>query len=342
MKRTGLLTILAAVVMIAAGEAVAQYDPCDIPPGIYRTQTQGGWGGTCHGQNAACLRDAHFDEAFPTGLTVGGTFTIHLTSSAAIENFLPAGETPSVLTSNHVDPVSTEAGVFAGQVVALAISLGFAEAGVPGFGDLGSLVIPTGVHNPPGPFAGYTVDEVFTLANIVLGGNLAALPEGISLSDLNDVIDAINNDFVDGEESGGYLVEEGCDEILPVELTSEPKLVPGDRRLTLSFSVADEHDVSSYEILRDGLKVTELEVANGDYAWVDGNLMNGRRYEYSIWAVELGQRKQLSYEGNTVWEGTPSSERKWSPNMRSIHAIPIPSILRLRFLLTSRNPASSR
>jgi len=307
MKRMGLLTILAAIFVMAAGEAVAQYDPCDIPPGIYRTQTQGGWGGACHGQNAACLRDENFDEAFPTGLTVGGTFTIHLTDSAAVEDFLPAGGTPSVLTSSHTDPSSTEAGVFAGQVVALAISLGFAEAGVPGFGDLGSLVILTGVHDPLGPFRGYTVNEVFALANIVLGGNPAALPSGISLSDLNDVIDAINNDFDDGEESNGYLVEDEC-EILPVELTSEPKLVSGDRRLTLSFSVADEHDVTSYEILRDGMKVTELEVANGVYSCVDGNLRNGRRYEYSIWAVELSQRKQLSYEEKTVWEGTPSSE----------------------------------
>jgi len=308
MKRMGLLTILAAIFVMAAGEAVAQYDPCDIPPGIYRTQTQGGWGAACHGHNAACLRDAHFTEAFPTGLTVGGTFTIHLTSSAAVENFLPAGSTPDVLTSNHVDPVSTEAGVFAGQVVALAISLGFAEAGVPGFGGLGSLVILTGVHDPSGPFRGYTVNEVFTMANIVLGGNLAALPNGISLSDLNDVIDAINNNFDDGEESDGYLVEEDCDDTVPVELTAEPTVTPGNGRLTLSFSVADEHDVTSYQVLRDGLKVTELEVANGAYACVDENLMNGRRYEYSIWAVELGQRKQLSYEGRTIWDGTPSSE----------------------------------
>jgi hypothetical protein len=303
-----LLTIVTALFVLAVGQAFAQYDPCDIPPGIYRTQTQGGWGANCHGGNAGCLRDNNFATVFPSGITIGGIYTIHFTSSSAVAVYLPAGTTVGFLTSNHVDPTAaTEAGVFASQVLALAISLGFSEAGVPGFGDLGSLVIFAGVHNPTGPFCGYTVDEVFALANIVLGGNLSALPDGISLSDLNDVVDAINNNFVDGEESNGYLVEEEC-EILPVELTAEPKLVPGDRRLTLSFSVADERDVTCYEILRDGLKVMELQVANGSYTWVDENLMNGRRYEYIIWALELGQRKQLSYEGKNVWAGMPTSE----------------------------------
>jgi hypothetical protein len=309
MMRMGFLTVLAAMLVMAAGQAFAQHDPCNIPPGIYRTQTQGGWGGACHGQNAGCLRDNYFDEAFPEGLIVGGTFAIHLTSAAAVENFLPQGETAGVLTSNYTDPVSTEAGVFAGQVVALGISLGFSEAGVPGFGDLGSLLVREGVHDSLGPFRGYTVNEVFALANTVLGGNPGALPSGISLSDLNAVVDSINSNFDDGDQSNGYLVEHNCDGFLPVELTTEPSVASGDRELTLSFSVADEHDVSYYQIFRNGVEVTELEVARGSYSYVDMNLMNNRRYEYSIWAMELGQRKLLSYDGKTVWAGIPTAEQ---------------------------------
>ncbi len=94
---------------------------------------------------------------------------------------------------------------------------------------------------------------------------------------------------------------------LPVELTAEPSLTPGDRQMTLRFHVADEQDVTQYEILRDGAKVAELEVADGSYTFVDRNLVNGCRYEYSIWAVELGSRKQLSYAGQTVWAGAPST-----------------------------------
>lgn len=300
--------ILVVVLAIAAGEVAAQYDPCNIPGGIYRTQTQGGWGNDCHGSNPGCLRDAYFDSVFASGLTVGGNFTILLTSSQAVADFLPEGGPSGVLTSNHIDPTSTEAGNFGGQVVALAVSLGFSDWGVPTFGDLGSLYIPTGFHTPYGPFAGWTVNEVFALANTVLGGNTAALPSGISITDLKDVIDAINNNFDNGEESNGYLVEADCDSILPVELTAEPILIPGDRQLVLSFTVADEHDVTHYEIMRDGIQVVELEVAGGSYSYVDQNLVNDRRYEYAIVVVELGERKELSYNGETVWAGSPSWE----------------------------------
>ncbi len=307
MKMWTRISVLVVITLgVVVGDAVAQYDPCNIPPGIYRTQTQGGWSAVCHGNNPGCVRDDNFDAVFPAGLTVGRTFTIHLTTSAAVPDFLPEGGTPSVLTSNHTDPVSTEAGVFGGQVVALAISLGFSDYGVPGFGDLGSLHIPTGLHTPWGPFAGYTVRQVFDLANVVLGGDSTMLPGGISISDLNDVVDSINNDFVDGDQSNGYLVEADCDSTLPVELTARPDLIPGDRQLTLRFSVADERDVTSYEIVRDGARIAQLEVAQGSYSYVDGNLVNGRVYEYIIVAVELGGPNELSYDGETIWASAPS------------------------------------
>lgn len=95
---------------------------------------------------------------------------------------------------------------------------------------------------------------------------------------------------------------------LPVELTAEPILSTGDCQLTLSFTVADEHDVSKYEIIRNGAKIAELGLADGSYTYRDANLVNGRRYEYSIVAVELGERNVLSYNGESVWAGVPSSE----------------------------------
>jgi hypothetical protein len=76
----------------------------------------------------------------------------------------------------------------------------------------------------------------------------------------------------------------------------------------LSFTVADEHDVSKYEIMRNGAKIAELGLADGSYTYHDANLVNGRRYEYSIIAVELGARRVLSYDGASVWAGVPSSE----------------------------------
>jgi hypothetical protein len=100
-----------------------------------------------------------------------------------------------------------------------------------------------------------------------------------------------------------YYVE---DLQLPVELADKPVVVAGDRELTLSFVVQDEHNVTNYEIWRDGAKVQELPVAEGSYTYVDKNLLNGRRYEYIIVAVSLDERKELSYSDQTVWAGAPS------------------------------------
>jgi hypothetical protein len=286
----GLVTVL----LVSA--AFAQPDPCNIPPGTCRTQTQGGWGATCHGGNPGCLRDANFNAVFPSGLTVGGNFTILFVTSASIDTFLPAGGTPSVLTGNHVDPSSTEAGVFAGQVVSLAISLAFSNAGVPTFcTDLGSLVVPTGVHSPSGPFAGWSVNQIFALANQVLGGNTAALPAGISVSNLNDVVDAINNNFDDGTHSDGYLVEPGCDEILPVELSSFTA-VGGVNTVDLTWITASERGITGYDLARqsDGEWATISHVAGlGDnatghtYAYRDASVAAGTVYTYRLTAHEV-------------------------------------------------------
>ncbi|MCL4305542.1 T9SS type A sorting domain-containing protein [bacterium] len=194
-----LLTLFCGIFLLAA-VAGAQPGDCTIDPGEYRTQTQGGWGNNCNGGNPGCIRDAWFPSVFPAGLTIGGGFTIHFTSANAVRTFLPAGSTPGVLTQNYTDPSSTSAGVFAGQVTALSISVGFGLAGVPGFGDFSWLEVGAG------PFTGYTVAEILTMANAVLGGNLGALPPGKSVSDLNEVVDNINQNFVDGTTNQGVLV----------------------------------------------------------------------------------------------------------------------------------------
>ena len=55
-----------------------------------------------------------------------------------------------------------------------------------------------------GPLAGQTVQQVLALANSVLGGG--ALPSGMTISQLNDIVDKINNNFDGGTTNGGYLI----------------------------------------------------------------------------------------------------------------------------------------
>ena len=154
------------------------------------------------------FRDANFDACFGEQLVIGSLqgYALTFTSAAAIEAFLPAGGTPGSLTSSQTDPTGdTGAGVFAGQVLAFALNLGFANCNLAGFcSNFGSLKIFSG------PFAGYTVENLFAVATSVLGGDLALLPEGITISDLNDAVDAINNNFDDGHNNG-FLVDPDCD-----------------------------------------------------------------------------------------------------------------------------------
>ena len=167
-----------------------------INPGDFCAYTQGGWGAVCHGNNLGCIRDNNFNSVFLSGLLIGHSSTnynANWTSSTAIEAFLPAGGTPEVLTANLLNPTSTSAGVFAGQITALTLSVKFDDANVLN----SASTIPLGdLHVMSGQFAGLTIRELLALANDVVGGNINALDSyGASISDLNNAIDTINNCF---------------------------------------------------------------------------------------------------------------------------------------------------
>jgi len=234
------------VPLIIVATTFAQIDPCHLPPGEYRTQTQGGWGETCHGGNPGCILDNNFAAVYPSGITVGGGFTMHFSSSAAVQAYLPAGGTPSVLTANLNDPTSSPAGVFGGQVLSLAINVAFSDAAVSGFpSGLGNLVIGSGL----GPFSGWTVYQILALSNQVLGGDLSGLPNGTSISNLNAAADSINNNFDDGTTSKDNLVDADCDDPLPVELTSFDAIA-GENSIMVVWRTASESRIDYYEVDR--------------------------------------------------------------------------------------------
>lgn len=164
----------------------------------FRTQTQGGWGAKPNGNNPAKFLADNFIAVYPTGVAVGGTKWLKFTAANKVEAFLPAGGTAGVLLVNGTNVTTSAAGVFAGQVLALQLSVDFSAAGKTRTG-LGGLFVVSG------KLAGRTVNEVLAMANAVIGGNLSALPVGVSLTDLNGIVDSINNNFVDGAANNGYL-----------------------------------------------------------------------------------------------------------------------------------------
>jgi uncharacterized repeat protein (TIGR01451 family) len=161
---------------------------CTPPPTNLQTVTQGGWGAPAHGQNPGTILNAYFTNhpgtQFVIGSNAGGCFKDTFTSAAAIRAFLPQGGTPSALTASATNPTA-KTNVFAGQVLALQLNVTILGGG------LGSFVLPSG------PAAGKTVAQVLADANAALG--CGTLPSYVSsISDLNDIVDAINNMFDKG------------------------------------------------------------------------------------------------------------------------------------------------
>jgi hypothetical protein len=173
------------------------------PSGPFITVTQGGWGAPPHGNNPGAILAAKFNSVFgAAGVTIGCpaaslTFKASggITGAQAIQNFLPQGGIPGTLAAgNLINPTTSTAGVFAGQVLALQLNVSFSGPVFPG--GLGNLPLTSG------PAAGLTVGQVLTLANRALGGCLTAADialltsRGITtISQLNDIVDQINESF---------------------------------------------------------------------------------------------------------------------------------------------------
>jgi hypothetical protein len=216
-----LVTAPTLTITLPAGQSLANlnFGYAAPPPAAFVTYTQGGWGAPPNGNNPGMLLQTNFNAVYSTCpsktssptttantcVTIGipgetGRFFLRFTSSTAVMNFLPAGGAPKALKASANNPTSSAAGVFAGQVLAAQLAVNFSNAGVitPG---LASLKVASG-H----PLAGQTVSQVLAIANRVLGGDLAALPPGMSISALNNVMTRINENFDNGTTNNGFLV----------------------------------------------------------------------------------------------------------------------------------------
>ena len=167
--------------------------------------TQGGWGTKCRGANPGCLLQAAFSAVYPSGLVTGNhgsPYTLSLTTVTAVRNFLPQGTTPGVLTKSLINPTSSPAGVLAGQVNALQITVDLDDA------DYLARIAPLPIGDllvASGPFANLRVRDLLLLGNQVMGGNKSLLPAGRTVSDLNAAIDAVNRNFDNCKSSLGFL-----------------------------------------------------------------------------------------------------------------------------------------
>ncbi|MDP4116531.1 MAG: choice-of-anchor A family protein, partial [Bacteroidota bacterium] len=162
----------------------------------FKTYTQGGWGSPSNSTPGG-IRDAHFTTVFPQGMTIGTLKTAKFSTAVSIKNFLPQGGTASAFTTNYVNPTSTSAGVFGGQVAALAMNVYYDNAGKLGNNPLKLKDLKV----VSGTFQGKTVAEILDLCNKALGGETT----GFTFSQLNDAATSINENFDNGNTNNGYL-----------------------------------------------------------------------------------------------------------------------------------------
>ncbi len=172
----------------------------------YCSSSQGGYGGKCNlktlpccekmvanwtSYSHSCIRDACVgDRPFTLGNTSHG-FSVNFTSASAISLFLPAGSTSSTFNSNGVNPTTTSAGVFAGQLLTAMMSVRFNENNTANI----SLLSFKNCTEIDERIDGLSLIYVIYCANQVISGQADTECANYTPSMLNDALALFNTHF---------------------------------------------------------------------------------------------------------------------------------------------------
>jgi hypothetical protein len=126
--------------------------------------------------------------------------TAHFTSAAAVEAFLPQAGAAGPLTADAIDPLLTDAGVLAGDALALALNLGF-DAFDPDFSAICVALAELVVVEDSSPCLGWSVQQVMDQANAILAG----APATVTPDAIDGCVAAVNANFLGAVVEGGYL-----------------------------------------------------------------------------------------------------------------------------------------
>ena len=166
------------------GAAMGGYggsDICDDLSGKFRTYSQGGW------NNQVELLSTLMGD----GVLIGKADADYTSFTAvdAVTAFLPAGGIPGALQGQYLNPLTTPAGVLAGQTLTLKLNAAIGDEAC-GY-TLADLVMVDG------DCEGMSVSEVLESADRALSGAETAL----SYSALNECAKAVNQNFDYGENN---------------------------------------------------------------------------------------------------------------------------------------------
>src|SRR5712692_6816709 len=169
--------------------------------GDLTTFGQGDWGATPNGSNAASLLQNNYDAVyagtmglFEIGIPGAAGFSTLFTGGAQLLAYLPAAGTPGPFDSDLLNPTSTAAGIFGGDVAALKLNIDFSDKGVTPqnasvrFGDLHLFALTlTGLN-------GLSIRDFAAVVNTAIGGGTT----GFTIQDLDLVAIELNAAFGGG------------------------------------------------------------------------------------------------------------------------------------------------
>lgn len=171
---------------------------CGWEEGDMLTYTQGDWGDNPAISPAAALLDQRWDTVYASsfgvlevGIPGSGGFSLSLGDPTSALTYLPAVGPIGVLTSDVINPSSTSAGSFGGDVVALELNTDFSAAGfLSGVSSYATLNV-CGVPGLPN----MSIGSFLSIANTVLGGGAG------SVAAIAPVAAQLNAAFINGAPS---------------------------------------------------------------------------------------------------------------------------------------------
>ena len=166
----------------------------------FRTQTIGGWGSEPKGNTPGSYLHQNFEAAFPNGITIGfGEINVQFTSAQAVTDYLPSGGNAIIITESFVDPTAIELkNNFVSQLLAATITTGL-DLSIIDFSK--SELAFSRLEIAEGELTGLIVSQILEEANKVLVGE----ESDFTMSQLLEALTSINESFVDGKTSSGYL-----------------------------------------------------------------------------------------------------------------------------------------
>ena len=200
---------------VGANVCVDGHSGCGWKDGDVVTYNQAAWSAlpqaaTALQNNFATVYASTFG-VLELGIPGAAGFSMLFSSADAILHYVPTTGAPAALDTDLNNPVTTSAGVFGGDVLALQLDIDFGDAGVLAgaapvhFGDLHIC----GLTGATAGINGSTVRSFAALANIALGGGAT----GYAITDLDGLTDELAAAFNDGTVTTfaqDHLVDGAC------------------------------------------------------------------------------------------------------------------------------------